>query len=226
MPIDNLSALLWDMDGTLVDTEPLWVECEADLMRRFDYEWGEEDARFCIGGPMEKVERYMCEKSGSDLPLSWFGDQLVAMMLLRLRSGIGLMPGVSELISEARGLGVKMALVSASRREIVDAVLEGIGIEFDISISASDVERSKPDPEGYMTAAMRLETGLDRCVIFEDSPVGIMSGIASGALTIGVSQEVVEHRNFISLGSLNGRSLAEIVRLHQGWFQTTEAALQ
>lgn len=226
MPTEGLSALLWDMDGTLVDTEPLWVECEAELMRQFGYEWSEEDARYCIGGPMEKVERYMLEKSRSDRDSSWFGDQLISMMLLRLRSGIQLMPGVHELIDAAREHDVKLALVSASRREIVDAVLEGIVIDFDFSISASEVERSKPDPEGYITAATRLETGLDRCVIFEDSPVGIRSGVASGALTLGVGSETIDHRNFISVGSLHGKELHEIVNLHTQWTHTTESALR
>jgi tRNA (adenine57-N1/adenine58-N1)-methyltransferase len=125
MPIDDLSALLWDMDGTLVDTEPLWVECEADLMRQFGYEWGEDDARYCIGGPMEKVERYMSEKSESNHPQSWFGNQLISMMLERLNKGVPLMPGVNEILSEARALGLKLALVSASRREVVSvSVLE------------------------------------------------------------------------------------------------------
>lgn len=225
MPIDDLAALLWDMDGTLVDTEPLWVECEAELMKQFGYEWGVDDARYCIGGPMEKVERYMSEKSGSELPQSWFGDSLISMMLGRLQSGIPLIPGAGEIFHEARSLGLKLALVSASRREIVDAVIKGIGLDFDYSISASEVENSKPDPEGYLTAALRLEAELAQCVIFEDSPVGLRAGVESGALTLGVGEEKIEHRNFISLGSLHGRSISEIRNLHSNWRRESRASM-
>lgn len=226
MPIDSsavkktsVAALLWDMDGTLVDTEPLWVECEADLMRGFGYEWGEADAMHCIGGPMERVERYLKEKSGSDLDASWFGNQLVEMMLARLASTSGeiLRPGALSLVEEAKTLGLKLALVSASRRPIVDAVLSSLPFTFDLSISASEVSRSKPDPEGYVKASELLGAAIHSCVVIEDSSVGIQSGLASGALVVGVTEMEFDHHNFHGVLDLRDLPLPRLMDLHHAW---------
>ena len=207
------------MDGTLVDTEPLWVQCEEELMRSFGYEWGESDAMHCIGGPMERVELYLKEKSGSDREASWFGNTLVEMMLerLSLTSAEILRPGALALIEEARALGVKLALVSASRRPIVDAVLSALPFSFDLSISASEVTRSKPDPEGYVKASELLGAAIHSCVVIEDSMVGIRSGLASGALVVGVTETSFDHDNFHGVSDLREVPLQRLFDLHRSW---------
>ncbi len=213
----TLKALLWDMDGTLVDTEPLWVECERDLMAGFGYEWSEEDALHCIGGPMERVEIYLKEKSRSNHQASWFGHTLIEMMLDRLSKGAPLKPGAYELFTAARAAGLQMALVSASRRTVVDAVLLSLPFQFDYSISASEVVRSKPDPEGYLTAAERLSTEIASCVVIEDSRVGIASGLASGAMVIGVTSEIFDHENFHRVNDLKSLDFVKLRSHHSDW---------
>jgi len=213
----SLEALLWDMDGTLVDTEPLWVECEKELMAGFGYPWGEADALHCIGGPMERVELYLKEKSGSNHEPSWFGHTLVEMMLNRLAQGAPLRPGVQELFADSREAGLKTALVSASRRSVVDAVLSSLPFEFDFSISASEVSRSKPDPESYLTASRRLATSISSCVVIEDSKVGISSGLASGAMVIGVTDEIFDHESFHGVSDLRSLPLADLRSRHSDW---------
>jgi HAD superfamily hydrolase (TIGR01509 family) len=212
-----LEAILWDMDGTLVDTEPMWVKCEEDLMRTFGYDWSEADALHCIGGPMERVQLYLKEKSGSDRDPAWFGETLVEMMLERLTEGATLRPGVHKLISTAQNAGVKMALVSASRRPIVDAVVKGLPFEFDLTISANEVTRSKPDPEGYIQASTALASAIHRCIVIEDSKVGITSGLASGAMVIGLTHESFDHENFHGFPDLSEVSLPMLVSTHRDW---------
>jgi len=228
MPIETsgttLSAILWDMDGTLVDTEPVWVQCERELMADFDYAWNEADAAFCIGGPMEKVEQYMYEKSGRRENPSWFGERLVEMMLERLTSDVIVKPGVRSMIDESSRAGVKQALVSASRRAIVDAVVRGIGISFDFVVSASEVARSKPHPEGYLTSAARLGIPIHECVVFEDSPVGILAGVESGTLTLGLSEVEIEHQNFRRIGTLLDFSYEDLTLVHRDWVIDREGA--
>ena len=224
MQIDrnSLKAILWDMDGTLVDTEPMWIQCEADLMSDFGYVWGDEDAHFCIGGPMEKVQRYMALKSGSDIDPSWFGNRLVEMMLERMESGVELKDGVLDLLHDARNHGLKQAIVSASRRPIVDAVIAGLGFPFDHSISATEVSISKPHPEGYVKAASYFAVDIESCVIFEDSSTGIRSGLDSGALTLGLTEQVFDHSNFIRIGDLKGLEFAELLMMHRDWREGVE----
>lgn len=212
-----LEAMLWDMDGTLVDTEPLWVKCEEELMSDFGYQWSEQDALHCIGGPMERVQLYLKEKSGSDRDPTWFGDQLVAMMLTKLETGAVIRPGVPELIESSLKAGVKIALVSASRRPVVDAVLRGLSFKFDISISATEVEHSKPHPEGYLKAAHQLASTIQSCVVIEDSTVGITSGLASGAMVVGVTAQSFDHENFFGVHELSELSWSDLRTLHQDW---------
>jgi len=212
-----LEALLWDMDGTLVDTEPLWVECERDLMAGFGYEWSEEDALHCIGGPMERVEIYLKEKSKSNRDPSWFGQNLVEMMLERLAKGAPLRPGVDELFSASREAGLRMALVSASRRAVVDAVLSSLPFRFDFSVSATEVTRSKPDPEGYLIASRQISTSISSCVVIEDSKVGITSGLASGAMVIGVTHESFDHESFHGVSDLRTLPLETLRSHHTDW---------
>lgn len=212
-----LEAILWDMDGTLVDTEPMWVKCEEDLMRTFGYDWSEADALHCIGGPMERVQLYLKEKSRSDRDPAWFGETLVEMMLERLSAGATLRPGVLQLMSTAQDAGVKMALVSASRRPIVDAVLQGLPFEFDLTISANEVTRSKPDPEGYIQASTTLASAVHRCIVIEDSRVGITSGLASGAMVVGLTHESFDHENFHGFPDLSEMSLPFLLETHREW---------
>ena len=218
-----LKALLWDMDGTLVDTEPVWVDCERELMARFGYQWSHEDARYCIGGPMERVEIYLKEKSKSEFPASWFGTILIEMMLERLTEGAPLRPGVLELINSAQEANLRLALVSASKREVVDAVLSSLPFQFDFSISASEVANSKPHPESYLVASRRLSSEIASCVVLEDSSVGISSGLASGAMVIGVTEERYEHENFHGVADLRLLPLEELRSRHSDWVGRTIA---
>lgn len=212
-----LEAILWDMDGTLVDTEPMWVKCEEELMRTFGYEWSEADALHCIGGPMERVQLYLKEKSRSDRDPSWFGETLVEMMLERLSHGAILRPGVQDLISAAQSSGVKIALVSASQRPIVDAVVKSLPFEFDLTISANEVKRSKPDPEGYIQASVVLSSAIQSCIVIEDSKVGIASGLSSGAMVVGLTDEIFDHENFHGFPDLSEVSLPLLIDTHRNW---------
>jgi HAD superfamily hydrolase (TIGR01509 family) len=107
------------------------------------------------------------------------------------------MPGAIELVRELQSHGVKTGLVSASPRKIVDAVLDNLGHElFPFSISADDVKKTKPDPEGYLKAATMSGSEISDCLIFEDSLTGMNAAIASGAYLIGVPHLVtIEESN-------------------------------
>ena len=184
-------AVLWDMDGTLIDSEPLWIEQERQLMESIGAKWTSEDAIYCVGGPMARVDAYMRSKLPTAVlekfaPLA-LTNQLLQRMEDRLSHDIPFTPGAFELVNEMKSANLPLALVSASSRPLMNAALKSIGSQlFDITISDNDVERSKPDPEGYVKAAASLDVDISRSLIIEDSITGMTAAIASGALVLGL----------------------------------------
>ena len=180
-------AVFFDMDGLMVDSEPEWFLSEIDVTKPFGYTWLEEDQIACLGGPLSKVGQYMFDKCGQQQSPQYFTQTLIDTQVARMRGNTPTMPGAIELVRELQSHGVKTGLVSASPRNIVDAVLDNLGHElFPFSISADDVKKTKPDPEGYLKAATMSGSEISNCLIFEDSLTGMNAAIASGAYLIGV----------------------------------------
>lgn len=176
------------MDGLLVDTEPYWLETERELMAEFGVQWQATDQLYCLGGPMEKVGRYMSDLSRQSQSPEWFADELINRMAIKFQT-IALMPGIHALLSEISAIQLPCALVSASPRLLVDAVLNSLTAHpFQLSISANDVERGKPHPDPYLKAAHILEVDIQHSLILEDSPTGVMAARTSGAWVIAVPQ--------------------------------------
>ena len=180
-------AVFFDMDGLMVDSEPEWFLSEIEVTKPFGYNWLEVDQIACLGGPLSKVGQYMFDKCGQQQSPQYFTQTLIDTQVSRMRGNTPTMPGAIELVRELQAEGIKTALVSASPRNIVDAVLDNLGHDlFPFSISADDVAKTKPDPEGYLKAATLSKTNISNCLIFEDSLTGMNAAIASGAYLIGV----------------------------------------
>lgn len=180
-------AVFFDMDGLMVDSEPEWFLSEIEVTKPFGYNWLEVDQIACLGGPLSKVGQYMFDKCGQQQSPQYFTQTLIDAQVSRMRGNTPTMPGAIELVRELQAEGIKTALVSASPRNIVDAVLDNLGHDlFPFSISADDVAKTKPDPEGYLKAATLSRTNIANCLIFEDSLTGMNAAIASGAYLIGV----------------------------------------
>jgi HAD superfamily hydrolase (TIGR01509 family) len=180
-------AVFFDMDGLMVDSEPEWFLSEIEVTKPFGYTWLEADQIACLGGPLSKVGQYMFDKCGQQKSPQYFTQTLIDTQVARMRGNTPTMPGALELVKELQSHGVRTALVSASPRNIVNAVLDNLGHDlFPFSISADDVTRTKPDPEGYLKAAAMSGSDISNCLIFEDSLTGMNAAIASGAYLIGV----------------------------------------
>ncbi|WP_019633842.1 HAD family hydrolase [Actinomadura atramentaria] len=180
-------AVLFDMDGLLVDSERLWLEVEEETVARLGGTWGEEHQRALIGGSLDRAAVYMLELTGADVPPERIGDWLLEGMITRLGAGVPLLPGARELLAEVRAAGVPAGLVSSSYRCLIEAALDVIGREhFAVTVAGDEVARTKPDPEPYLTAAARLGADPAACVALEDSPNGLAAAEAAGCAVVAV----------------------------------------
>ena len=182
-----LAAVMFDMDGLLVDSEPLWFETEAAIMSRMGGSWGPADQKHLIGGSLARSTAYMRGKAAQPVPPEVIARWLTAGMadLVRVR-GVQVMPGALELLAEVAEAGLPHALVTSAEPEIMAAALDSIGVRFPVTVCAADVAHGKPDPEPYLRAAARLGVAPERCVALEDSPTGIRSAYAAGLTVVAV----------------------------------------
>ena len=158
----------------------------------------------------------MFDKCGQQQSPEYFTQTLIDTQVARMRGNTPTMPGAISLLKELQRNGVKTALVSASPRIIVDAVLDNVGHDlFPFSISSDDVTQTKPNPECYVKAAQICGVEISNCLVFEDSLTGMNAAIASGAFLIGVPhlvsiQESEKVRVIKSLEQLSFAKLAEL----------------
>ena len=200
----------------MVDSEPEWFQSEVEVTSPFGYTWLEVDQIACLGGPLSKVGQYMFDKCGRQRSPEYFTQALIETQVARMRGNTPTMPGAMELVRELQSHGIKTALVSASPRNIVDAVLDNVGHDlFPFSISADDVKKTKPDPEGYLKAASMSGSEITNCLVFEDSLTGMNAAIASGAYLIGVPHLVTieESERVRVIKSLEQISYAKLMEL-------------
>lgn len=181
------SAVFFDMDGLLVNSEPLWLESETEMMAGFGYQWLESDQVACLGGPLDRVGKYMSDLIGGKRDGNSLMLEIIDRMIIKFQGQLPFMPGAVELINDLRAHGVDLTLVSASPRSLVDAVLANFEANpFVRSISSDDVKVSKPDPEGYLLAASSGGHDISNCLVLEDSLTGVTAAKASGAWVLAV----------------------------------------
>lgn len=180
-------AVLFDMDGLLIDSERVWLEVESEVMAWLGGEWSPAHQERLVGGSLYLAVDYMLELTGADAPREEVGRRMLDGMVERLSACVPMMPGAKDLLAEIRAAGVTAALVSSSHRRLIEPVLDAVGREhFALSVAGDEVARTKPDPEPYLTAAARLGADPARCVVLEDSPNGVAAAEAAGCVTVAV----------------------------------------
>jgi HAD superfamily hydrolase (TIGR01509 family) len=175
------AAVLFDMDGLLIDSEPLWLEAETAVMARLGAGWTEEDQAQLLGGSLERTVRYLLGKATRPVPADLVGEWLMADITERVRQdGVPLRPGARELLTAVAAAGLPSALVTSSERSFMDAVLASTRLRFDVLVCAEDVTVTKPDPEPYLLAAKLIGVPPGDCSALEDSPNGVAAAEAAG----------------------------------------------
>ncbi|PZR52559.1 HAD family phosphatase [Xylanimonas oleitrophica] len=205
------------MDGTLVDTEPYWIEAEHALVEAHGGTWSHEQAMQLVGSALPASARIL-QQAGVDLPVDEIIDNLLTTVVARTQEHVPWQPGARELLSALADAGVPCALVTMSYRRLARVVAEQTGGAFVTVVAGDDVARGKPDPEAYLTAAERLGVAVERCVAIEDSPTGIAAALASGARTLGVESvlPVAPAPGLSRASSLTDVGVSTIVRIAAG----------
>ncbi|MER7705536.1 HAD family phosphatase [Kitasatospora sp. NPDC097605] len=181
------AAVLFDMDGTLVDTEQLWWQAAAELADELQHSLTEADAPEVLGQAIEHTAAHLHRVSGTSLTEAELADRLGESFAGKVAAETVPRPGALALLASLRDARVPTALVSASPRRVVDMVLGTIGRDwFAVTLAAEDTPRTKPAPDPYLAAAARL--GLDPavCVAVEDTPTGVASAAAAGCAVLAV----------------------------------------
>jgi HAD superfamily hydrolase (TIGR01509 family) len=215
--VSELAAVLWDMDGTLVDTEPYWIASEFALVAAHGDQWTHEDAHSLVGFDLLDAAHVLRERGGVRLDPQAAVEWLLDAVIERVLEDLPWRPGARELLAECGAAGVPCAMVTMSWRRLADAVIaaapEG---SFAASITGDEVSRGKPDPEPYEAAAAALGVDAASCVAIEDSPTGVASALAAGCATLGVPHVVTvpAARGLTLVDSLVGVDLATLRRLH------------
>ena len=186
-----LQAVLFDMDGLLLDSERLWLEVETEVMAWLGGEWGPQHQKFLVGGSLDRTVAYMLELTGPVAPPEEVGRRLLDGMAARLRADVPMMPGAVELLDAVLAAGLPSALVSSTHRALMEHALDGMGRHrFTVTVAGDEVTRTKPHPEPYLAAARLLGVDPRRCVALEDSLSGAVSGVAAGCHVVAVPNVV------------------------------------
>jgi HAD superfamily hydrolase (TIGR01509 family) len=213
---DLPAAVLWDMDGTLVDTEPYWIEAEHEIVAEHGGVWTEEHAHALVGNPLIVSAEYIRAHGGVDLPPEEIVDRLLERVVAAVRRRVPWRPGARELLDELTGDGVPCALVTMSWTPLADAILDRLPAgTFEVVVTGDEVRHGKPHPEPYLTAAELLGVRPEDCLAIEDSPTGVASAAAAGVPVVAVPAvvPVPAGPGHVVVRTLEGRGAAELYAL-------------
>ena len=182
-----VEAVIFDLDGVLLDSEQLWNQAKQAFVRATGGRWRDDAPRAMLGMNSTEWSSYMHDELGVPLPQEEITRGVVARMDERYRSGLPLLPGAVDAV---RGLADRwpVALASSASREIIDLVqeLSGLTEVFGVTVSSDEVPRGKPAPDVYLAAVRRLGVAPASCVAIEDSSSGLRSAAAAGLTAIAV----------------------------------------
>ncbi|WP_018156128.1 HAD family hydrolase [Demetria terragena] len=184
-------AALWDMDGTLVDTEPYWIGAERELVESFGGDWTDDLAHRCVGNPLLVSGQIIRDNSPVDLTPEEIVDFLLGKVTAQMEAHVPWRPGALELLTDFRERGIACALVTMSYESLAQVLVDQLPAgTFTTLVTGDQVKHGKPHPEAYLTAAQRLGLRPGQCVAFEDSPPGVRSAASAGVPTIAVPHMV------------------------------------
>jgi HAD superfamily hydrolase (TIGR01509 family) len=207
-----LAAVIFDLDGVLIDSEPVWEQVRRSFVREHGGRWADDAQARLLGMSTAEWASYLSEDLGVDLPPDEVADRVIDRMAAHYAGSLPLMPGADEAL---RRLSVKwpLALASSSPRRLIDSVLAAAGWTelFAGTVSTDEVGQGKPAPDVYLEAASRLDLMTASCAAVEDSSNGIRSAAAAGMLVIAIPRpQYPPAADTLKLAALTLTSLADL----------------
>lgn len=210
----TLAAVLWDMDGTLIDSEPTWIKAQTRMVAERGGTWTYADGLSLVGTDMV-VTAEALQRAGVQLSDEEIIDRLTAEVAETLGRDVTWRPGAFELVRALMGAGIPQAIVTTSPLSMTQVVADALPAgAIRVIVAGEDVGNGKPHPEPYLTAAQRLGVAPRDCVAIEDSPTGLAAAIAAGVTAIGVPHdaELANDGRWVRLESLSGVTVEDLVR--------------
>jgi HAD superfamily hydrolase (TIGR01509 family) len=201
----KLEAILFDMDGTLMDSEPLWLRADLAMIASYGGFMSEEEHDAYIGMGAVTFIPMIKEKYGIEASYEELREFQERTFLEIARSEITAFPQMVALVHWAIGKNIPVGIASGSTNAIIDEMCSVTGILdlFQVRVSAQEVEEGKPEPHVFLEAARRLQVRPDGCLVIEDSPVGVEAAYRAGMRSIAVPPPMVSDLN----GHLNRADL-------------------
>ncbi|PJM78416.1 HAD family hydrolase [Bifidobacterium scaligerum] len=181
-----LKAVFWDLDGTLIDSEPLWHDGEIEIAHANGGEWNEDLGWQCSGTPVPSVARHMIER-GCKLSVEEIDKQLKDYVFNAEVTRLPWIPGVQDVLRSLKDAGIPSMLVTTSPRRMAENIMKQADGLLAGYVCGDDPFEHKPNPAPYLAAAAKLGIApedMAKCVVLEDSSVGLQAGAASGATLI------------------------------------------
>src|SRR3989344_6528662 len=190
-----IKAVIFDMDGLLIDSEPIWQEAEAAIFGKVGITLTAVQMRQTMGLKVnEVVDFWYAQKPWSDVPRAQMTHDIIDMVITLIKERGKAMRGVHQAIDVCRRAGLPLAIASSSFTPVIDAVLEKVGIrsEFSVIHSAENEPYGKPHPAVFITTSQKLGVAPQFCLVFEDSPNGVLAAKAARMKGIAVPDEQVK----------------------------------
>ena len=182
-----VEAVVFDLDGVLVDTDHIWHEVREDFARERGGRWTDHSEADMMGMSSTEWSRYLHDVVGLAGAPADLNAEVVRRMLARYEEELPLIPGAAEAVRRL-GESFRLAVASSSNRELIDGVLDAAGLadRFEVTVSSEEVPRGKPAPDVFLEAARRLDVDPPRCAAIEDSANGIRAANAAGMRVVAV----------------------------------------
>lgn len=191
MIFNNIKAVIFDLDGTLVDSMWMWHAIDVEFLGEYGYECPEDLHRMIEGMSFSETAVYFKERFHLPLNLEEIKAIWTRMSIDKYRYQVPLKPGAREFLELMKKKNIKCGIATSNGRELVDTVLDSLGIQeyFQAVTTACEVKAGKPEPDIYLYVAGQLGVEPKDCLVFEDIPAGILAGKRAGMKVCAVEDE-------------------------------------
>jgi HAD superfamily hydrolase (TIGR01509 family) len=205
-----IRALIFDMDGLMIDTEPLYWQVGRAIAARFGKTVSDQTLRKTMGRDRVESCRILVSEVGLPMSAEEMMHERERMMAVKLGEGVVLMPGLRELLARFSGRA-KLAVATSSPRMLASAALGAAGIEtiFDAIVTGDEIKNGKPNPDIYLAAMSKLGVKADESIVLEDAPAGATAGKRAGAYVIAVPSALTAGEDFTGIADVRLNGLPE-----------------